>query len=126
MEHVLALAEQAWWELDADDWREALDAHPRIGERTEPGSREAHEQGSMSRADEAIREEIASGNRAYEQRFGMTYVVRAVGRSPTEMLAMLRERLGNDPQAELRVAAAQQAEITRLRLIELLREMSAA
>jgi hypothetical protein len=32
------------------------------------------------------------------------------------MLAMLHDRLGNDPDAELRVAAGQQWEITVLRL----------
>ncbi len=35
------------------------------------------------------------------------------------MLSALTERMSNDPEAELRVAAAQQAEITRLRLARL-------
>jgi 2-oxo-4-hydroxy-4-carboxy--5-ureidoimidazoline (OHCU) decarboxylase len=38
------------------------------------------------------------------------------------MLAALRERLGNEPEAELRVAAAEQRGITRLRLGKLLAE----
>jgi 2-oxo-4-hydroxy-4-carboxy--5-ureidoimidazoline (OHCU) decarboxylase len=36
------------------------------------------------------------------------------------MLAMLRERLTNDPDTELRVAAGEQRRITRLRLERLL------
>jgi 2-oxo-4-hydroxy-4-carboxy-5-ureidoimidazoline decarboxylase len=36
------------------------------------------------------------------------------------MLAQLRQRLGNDPETELRVAAGEQARITRLRLERLL------
>jgi 2-oxo-4-hydroxy-4-carboxy--5-ureidoimidazoline (OHCU) decarboxylase len=36
------------------------------------------------------------------------------------MLAMLRDRLRNDPETELRVAAAEQEAITRLRLEKLL------
>jgi 2-oxo-4-hydroxy-4-carboxy-5-ureidoimidazoline decarboxylase len=35
------------------------------------------------------------------------------------MLAILRARLNNDPATELRVAAAEQAKITRLRLEKL-------
>ena len=41
------------------------------------------------------------------------------GKSAHEMLALLRARLGHDPDAELRVAAAEQAKITRLRLEKL-------
>ena len=39
--------------------------------------------------------------------------------SATEMLALLRGRLGNDADTELRIAAAEQAKITRLRLEKL-------
>ena len=56
----------------------------------------------------------------------MTYVVRARGRNPAELLLLLRRRLDNDPKAELRVAAAEQAEITRLRLAEVLAQSVAA
>ncbi len=116
VDELMATAELAWWALAPQDWREALQAHPRIGERTRAGSQEGREQGSMSVAGPAVRDAIAEGNLAYEQRFGMTYVVRAAGRSPWEMLLILRQRLDNEPEAELRVAAGQQAEITRLRL----------
>jgi OHCU decarboxylase len=117
---ALAMAEHAWWELAADDWREALVAHPRIGDFATPASQEAREQGSMEGAGPALRAEIADGNHAYEDRFGMTYVVRATGRTPAEMLLLLRQRLANDPDTELRTAAAEQAEITKLRLAGLL------
>ena len=45
---------------------------------------------------------------------------RAAGKTAPEMLSMLTERLGNDPAAELRVAAGEQKKITRLRLARLL------
>jgi 2-oxo-4-hydroxy-4-carboxy--5-ureidoimidazoline (OHCU) decarboxylase len=80
----------------------------------------------MDTAGPAIREAIAEGNHEYERRFAMTYVVRAAGRSPAEMLLLLRQRLGNDPDTELRIAAAEQAEITRLRLLDLLSQAAAA
>ncbi|HEX4428037.1 MAG TPA: 2-oxo-4-hydroxy-4-carboxy-5-ureidoimidazoline decarboxylase [Frankiaceae bacterium] len=123
---LLGVAEQAWWALSPDHWREALNAHPKIGDRTAAGSTEGREQSAMETAGPALREAIAEGNLAYEQRFAMTYVVRAAGRSPAEMLLILRERLENDPEAELRVASAQQVEITRVRLVALLDEAAGA
>jgi 2-oxo-4-hydroxy-4-carboxy-5-ureidoimidazoline decarboxylase len=59
---------------------------------------------------------LAEGNRAYEARFGYLFIVCATGKSADEMLALLRQRLGNDPEEELRIAAGEQEKITRLRL----------
>jgi len=63
---------------------------------------------------------LADGNLTYEARFGRIYIVCATGKSAEEMLGILRSRLANDPEAELRVAAGEQAKITRLRLEKLL------
>ncbi len=123
---LYALATELWWGLSPGDWREALDAHPKIGERTAAGSKEGREQGAMESAGPALRDAIAEGNLAYEQRFGMTYVVRARGRDAAELLLLLRRRLTNSPEAELRVAAGEQAEITLLRLADVLAESAAA
>jgi allantoicase len=120
------LSERVWWELSPSDWREALDAHPKIGDRPPVGSQESREQGAMDTAGPALRDEIAEGNLAYEARFGMTYVVRARGRSPGELLLLLRQRLGNQAEAELRIAAGEQAEITRLRLADVVAQDRAA
>ena len=124
---LLALAEELWWSLDEADWLEAFRAHPRIGEReAEAGQTErergwsAGEQAGADAADAATRAELAAGNRAYEARFGFIYIVCATGRSAEEMLSILRGRLANDPAAELRTAAAEQAKITALRLQKLL------
>ncbi|PYO61317.1 MAG: hypothetical protein DMD70_07140, partial [Gemmatimonadetes bacterium] len=54
--------------------------------------------------------------RAYEERFGHVFLISATGRTADEMLVALRGRLTNDPATELRVAAEEQAKITRLRL----------
>lgn len=66
--------------------------------------------------DPALRAAPAEGNRAHEERFGHVYPVRAAGRSGAEMLALLRERLGNDGAAERDAVRRQLAEITSLRL----------
>ena len=47
------------------------------------------------------------------------FLVCATGRTATEMLALLHARLSHDAETELRVAAAEQATITRLRLEKL-------
>jgi OHCU decarboxylase len=123
---LLELGERVWWELTPADWREALDAHPKIGDRPPEGSQESREQGAMATAGPALRDEIADGNVAYEARFGMTYVVRARGRSPGELLLLLRQRMDNQPEAELRIAAGEQAQITRLRLSDVIAQDIAA
>jgi OHCU decarboxylase len=63
---------------------------------------------------------MSEGNETYEERFGYIFLIRAAGRSAEEILALLRERLGNEPARELRVAAGQQAEITAMRLHRLI------
>lgn len=123
---VLSTADEIWRSLDQDDWREAFSHHPRIGERksavplSDRGSAwAAGEQSGVERAKGDVRAELAAANRDYEQRFGYTYIVFATGKSAEEMLALARERLKNDPDAELRAAAEEQRKITRLRLDKL-------
>jgi len=76
-------------------------------------------EGEQSRAREASDETkaaLAEGNRAYEEKFGFIFIVCATGKTAGEMLDALRERLKNDAEAELRVAAAEQWRITELRV----------
>lgn len=114
-------AERAWWALDRKDWLEAFARHPRIGEQGGGGGdawSEA-EQAGAARGGKDVRAALADGNRAYERRFGHVFLICATGRSADEMLAELERRLGNDPAAELEIAAGEQARITRLRLEKL-------
>ena len=124
---VLSTADDIWRSLGPADWREAFSHHPRIGERksavpqSDRGSAwAAGEQSGTERADDDVRAKLAAVNREYEQRFGYIYIVFATGKSAEEMLALARERLRNDPDVELRVAAEDQRKITRLRLDKLL------
>ena len=106
--------------LPWDEVSLALAAHPRIGDRVEGSSAEARasrrEQGSMGGADDGTRAAIVEGNRAYEERFGHVYLIRASGRSPAEMLAELRRRLDDDEDAEHAEVVEQLAQITELRV----------
>jgi 2-oxo-4-hydroxy-4-carboxy-5-ureidoimidazoline decarboxylase len=123
---MLAAARDEWFRLEAADWREAFGHHPKIGDRDALRRRfastahlSAREQQGVGDAPEEVLAELAEANGAYERRFGFIFIVCATGRTATEMLAMLRTRLGNDPAAELRVAAEEQARITELRLLGL-------
>ena len=128
--HTLAVllreADELWWSLSPDDWREAFDHHPRIGERSaaavqsgQARSWSASEQRGVAAAPADVREALADGNREYERKFGRIYLVSATGKSADELLTLLRARIQNDPETELRVAAAEQAKITRLRLVKM-------
>lgn len=122
---VLDAVDEAFDFLGSEDWDEAFAAHPRIGERsgsqTAGGEKmSAGEQSGVDPDDVRLQHELVAVNREYEERFGFTYIVRAAGRSGQEMLALARERLRNDPVTEREVAAAQQREISRLRLRRML------
>jgi OHCU decarboxylase len=120
LDALLEAADLAWWAVPPDEWERAFAAHPRIGERS--GGWSASEQAGVGGAAAGLLEQLEEGNREYEARFGRVFLIRASGRDAGEMLDELRERLENDPAVELRVAAEQQRQITRLRLERLLRE----
>jgi OHCU decarboxylase len=111
-------AERAWWDLGRDDWLEAFAGHPRIGERGGDAWSQ-REQAGVDSAGAETRRRLVRDNEAYERRFGHVYVVCATGRSASELLSDLEGRLMNDATRELRVAAEEQAKITRLRLEKL-------
>jgi 2-oxo-4-hydroxy-4-carboxy-5-ureidoimidazoline decarboxylase len=110
------LAELPDAEIDA-----ALDGHPRIGGTVDNAS-SAREQAGMTDAGDDVRAALAAGNRVYEDRFGYVYLVCASGRSAHELLEILVDRLGNDPDTERRVMRNELAKINRLRLQRLLSE----
>ena len=119
-------ADTALAALNEDDIDEALAAHPRIGAAGDDGAETGTEKTARSRREQAgvhdaadqTREALIVGNRAYEERFGHVYLVRATGRSADELLAILHRRLSNDPGTERAVVRAELGEINRIRLRE--------
>ena len=119
-------AEQVGQELTRDDWLEAFAAHPRIGDLNalrakfrETAAWSTGEQAGLTGAADAVLLALAEGNRAFEAKFGYIFIVCATGKTAGEMLALLQQRLANDPDTELLLAAGEQAKITRLRLQKL-------
>jgi 2-oxo-4-hydroxy-4-carboxy-5-ureidoimidazoline decarboxylase len=118
---LFVASDEIWRSLPEEDWQEAFDSHPRLGEQkaraaTETSLHWSAQEQSAANPDDAVREALAQGNREYEEKFGRIFLLCASGRSAEEMLAILRERMQNDAVMELREAAEQQRLITQLRL----------
>lgn len=113
------VAQRLWWSLAAADWLEAFAAHPRIGERV-TSAWSAQEQSRAMETGDAAHARLVAGNRAYEQRFGYTFVVCATDRSADEILTTLEDRLHHEPADELQIAADEQRKITEIRLNKLI------
>ena len=126
-DQLFTIADRIWWSLAPDDWLEAFASHPKIGENKAARATAAEAQhwaaqeqsGAHNAAEETVRS-LAELNREYEEKFGYIYIVCATGKSSEEMLAILRERLPNDAETELRIAAREQSRITKLRLGKLI------
>jgi 2-oxo-4-hydroxy-4-carboxy-5-ureidoimidazoline decarboxylase len=121
---ALAASDEAFARLTADDVDAALADHPRIGERAAGEGRSAQwsrsEQSSVQGADGDTAALLRELNAAYEQRFDRVFLIRAAGRSPEEMAAECRRRLGNDDATETGEVREQLRQITALRLERML------
>jgi len=126
---LLAASDETWSSLTPEDWMEAFRSHPRIGEsraaQSAPGQSatwSAQEQQKVAVAGDAVKIALAEANQEYEQRFRHIFIVCATGKSAPEVLEILWRRLRNDGPTELREAAEQQRQITRIRLTKWLSE----
>jgi 2-oxo-4-hydroxy-4-carboxy-5-ureidoimidazoline decarboxylase len=120
---LLAASDEIWRGLAESEWMEAFRSHPRIGESgaaqssgAQSAAWSAQEQREAGAAGDAVRAALAAANRDYERRFNHIFIVCATGKSSPEILEILRRRMKNDCATELREAAEQQRQITRLRL----------
>jgi OHCU decarboxylase len=118
------VADEAARSLSDAEVAQALAAHPRIGDRADGESTEAawsrKEQSGVG-DDPAVREALAAGNRAYEERFNRVFLICATGLSADQMLAALRQRLTNDAATEADVVREELRKIALLRLAKAIR-----
>jgi 2-oxo-4-hydroxy-4-carboxy-5-ureidoimidazoline decarboxylase len=111
---LLTRADELSASLTDEEIEHALDEHPRIGERTAPGTMSATEQSGVDSV--TLADRLLAANLAYEARFGHIYLVCASGRDGEDLLADLATRMGNDPVTELSVVRRELGKIARLRL----------
>jgi OHCU decarboxylase len=120
VDDLVARAEVAASPFTAEEVEAALAHHPRIGERPAGGDAEAAmaraEQAGVDPSDAERAAALAEGNRAYEERFGRVFLIRAAGRSAADILAALTERLTHTAAEEEPVVAEQLRQIAVLRL----------
>ena len=120
-------ADQIWNHLTEKDYLLAFEGHPKIGDVGSLKAKYANtkelasgEQSGANCATDEIIAELADSNSAYEEKYGFIFIVCATGKSASEMLALLQERLQNDRQKELEIASEEQRKIFHLRLEKLL------
>ena len=126
-QELLSAAADEWQSSSVDDYLEAFSHHPQIGEDlaalelrfASTSSLSKREQSGVEAAPRATLLALSAANRAYRERFGFIFIICATGKTAGEMLAALEARSLNERGVEIALAAAEQAKITRLRLLGL-------
>jgi 2-oxo-4-hydroxy-4-carboxy-5-ureidoimidazoline decarboxylase len=122
LDDLLDAAGVAATPLSPEEVDQALADHPRIGEAAtgvRPASGfSADEQAASASEDADLAAQLAAGNRAYEEKFGRIFLIRAAGRSRAEIVAELHRRLELEPEAEIKVVAAELREIALRRIAQ--------
>jgi hypothetical protein len=104
VKEVFATGDSIWWSLGPAAWKAAFGAHSKI----------------TAHASEHALEELHALTQQYEERFGYSFIYCSTGKTAHAILESLRARVGNDPDAEVRIAAEEQRQINHLRLKRLL------
>lgn len=120
---ILSKAEEIWNSLSSNERLEAFDYHPKIGDMNSLREKYSHskdlsesEQSGAADATDDILKELAEMNENYEKKFGFIFIVFATGKSAGEMLSILKKRIINDAETEMKNASEEQLKITKLRL----------
>lgn len=123
---LVKYAETVWYnECEAAGWKEAFLQHPRIGDKKSLHEKfAAQEQGSVATAPDALIDALAAANSEYEKKNGFIFIVCATGKSAQEMLDLIKFRLDNDSENELRIAMGEQHKISIIRLRNLFADMT--
>jgi 2-oxo-4-hydroxy-4-carboxy-5-ureidoimidazoline decarboxylase len=122
LEDLLDAAGVAATPLSPEEVDQALADHPRIGEsamgESAASAYSAEEQSASASDDPELAVQLAAGNRAYEEKFGRIFLIRAAGRSRPEILQELYRRLELEPDAEIKVVAAELRDIALRRITQ--------
>ena len=100
LDDPLGRADEAVASFTEEEKVEALAAHPAIGQTAGLSARSAAEQGTEE-DDPCVRADLATLNIAYERKFGFRFVVFVNRRPKSEILEVLRTRLGRSREEEL-------------------------
>lgn len=119
-EALLRTARDAAAPFTREELEGAMRHHPRIGERAQGQSAEARlssaEQAGLGASSAEIETALKAANAEYENKFGHIFLIRAAGRSRSEVLSELQRRMGNTEAQEWQIVGGQLREIALLRL----------
>jgi 5-hydroxyisourate hydrolase / 2-oxo-4-hydroxy-4-carboxy-5-ureidoimidazoline decarboxylase len=117
-------ATDIWYnQCNSIDWLESFAHHPKIGDIKSLTEKFAgKEQASVAAATKKTIAALAKANKDYEAKFGFIFIVCATGKTATEMLRLLEDRLSNTIGEELHIAMGEQMKITILRFQQLINE----
>ncbi|WP_329137798.1 2-oxo-4-hydroxy-4-carboxy-5-ureidoimidazoline decarboxylase [Streptomyces sp. NBC_01476] len=118
---LLAASDAAMAALTAADLGEAMAGHPPIG-RPRPGDPASAREQSGVRDEE--RAELLRLNLAYQDAHGHVFLICATGRTGAEMLAALKERIGNDTATEREIVRTELGKINHIRLGRLIERLA--
>ncbi|MFN8575225.1 MAG: 2-oxo-4-hydroxy-4-carboxy-5-ureidoimidazoline decarboxylase [Candidatus Sericytochromatia bacterium] len=129
-EELFNKSDKVWNSLNKSDYLEAFAQHPKIGDINSLAKKFANtkgwaenEQSGVNSANQQVIEELAKYNDIYDKRFGYIFIVCATGKSAQEMLDILKSRIDNDSEKELKIAGDEQNKITKIRLEKLLKSL---
>jgi allantoicase len=125
--NLFECADKIWTHLERKEWVGAIQHHPPIGGKRGKSKQSvvarqwsAGEQSAAQTSSPETLAVLAAANQAYQATFGYVFLICATGKNGDEILQSLQQRLANDPEIELRVAAEEMRKIMRLRLEKLL------
>ena len=119
---LVEAATTIWYsECSKEDWLQSFTHHPEIGDVKSLTEKFAgKEQAGVAAASKETIEALAKANAAYKNKFGFIFIVCATGKSATEMLRLLNDRIKNNMNEELNIAMGEQHKITLIRFKKLL------
>ena len=119
---LVDLSSKIWYdECGETDWRESFTHHPKIGDVKSLTEKFAgKEQAGVAVATLETIQALAKANSDYENKNGFIFIVCATGKSATEMLAILNDRLQNSAEEELHIAMGEQQKISIIRFKKML------
>jgi len=117
------VADDNWTNLSEEDFLQAFEGHPKIGDINSLKQKYAStqsiasgEQSLVADASETVIKELSQCNQDYREKFGFIFIVCATGKSADQMLDLLKQRLPNSRAIEIQNAAEEQRKIFQIRI----------
>lgn len=123
VEQLIESAKQHWSLMQNNDYLEAFEGHPMIGDINSLRDKYAatkkmagDEQAGTAEASEEVLKALQQANIDYLKKHGFIFIICASGLSAQTMLTALQERLVNSTATEQKIAAQEQLKITLMRI----------